>query len=163
MAGMVLLVLTPLILATATLIRFLTEKPIILCEQLIGLRGRTFIGYRFRIPVAKETNSRWASGVADALRTSSLDKLPQLFNVVRGDMSLVGPRPRVAAEFSDYFAQAPECLIARPGFISIRQSRNAALSDQLTEISLDRHYVSTWSAWLDFGLLGRAIFRGSSC
>jgi len=155
-------VMMPLMLATAILVRLFTKESIILCERLICLRGRMFVGYRFRILVAKETSSSWASGVAGALRASSLDELPQLVNVIRGDMSLVGPRPRAAAELSDYFAQAPECLIARPGFISICQSYNPASSDHLTEIMLDCHCVGNWSARLDFALLGKAIFRGSS-
>ena len=73
-------------------------------------------------------------------------------------MSLVGPRPRFANEFSHYFAQAPECLLARPGFIGIWESYNQAFSDQQTEIVLDRHYVCNWSARLDFVLLGKALF-----
>ena len=72
-------------------------------------------------------------------------------------MSLVGPRPRAPAEFSGYFAQAPECLLARPGLVSIWQSYKPALSDLQTEIALDRHYVSNWSARLDFALLSKII------
>src|SRR5262245_900819 len=157
MAGVALLVLMPLVLATAILIRLLTEESIMRCEQLIGHRGKTFVGYRFRIAIAKVTTFRWASGVVEALRVSALDKLPQLFNVIRGDMSLVGPRPRAAAEVGDYCVRAPECLIARPGFISIWQSFNPALSDR-DEIALDRYYVRNWSARLDFAILGRALF-----
>jgi exopolysaccharide production protein ExoY len=158
MAGVALLVLMPLMLMTAVLIRLLTEESIFLTERLIGHAGRMFVGYRFRIPIAKETTRRWTSVAAESLRASSLDKLPQLFNVIRGDMSLVGPRPRAVAEFSDYVAQAPECLLARPGIIGLWQRDNPALSDQQAEIVLDRHYVCNWSARLDFALLGRAIF-----
>ena len=75
--------------------------------------------------------------VAESFRASSLDKLPQLFNVIRGDMSLIGPRPRAPAEFNDYFAQAPECLFAKPGLTSILQGYNPPLSDLQTEIALD--------------------------
>jgi lipopolysaccharide/colanic/teichoic acid biosynthesis glycosyltransferase len=158
MAGLALLVLMPLMLATAVLIRLLTEESIFLSKRLIGRAGMTFVGYRFRVPVAKETTSRWASVDAESLRASSLDKLPQLFNVIRGDMCLVGPRPRAAAEFSDYFTQAPECLLARPGIIGLWQRDDPALRDQQAEIVLDRHYVCNWSARLDFVLLGKALF-----
>jgi lipopolysaccharide/colanic/teichoic acid biosynthesis glycosyltransferase len=147
-------------LATAILVRILSGKSILLCERLIGLRGRTFIGYRFRIPVVKKTSTYWARGFAVALRALSLDRLPQLFNVLRGDMSLVGPRPRTEAEFGYYVAQAPECLLARPGFIGIDERCDPG-KDQQTEIVLDRYYVRHWSARLDLELLGKAIFRVS--
>src|SRR5262245_2826171 len=146
-------------LATAIIVSILTGKSIILCERLIGLRGRTFVAYRFRIPVVKETSSRWANGFAVALHALSLDKLPQLFNVLRGDMSLVGPRPRAEPEFGYYVAHAAECLLARPGFIGVGERYDPA-RDQQIEIVLDRYYVRNWSARLDFELLRKAI-RGT--
>ena len=159
MAGLALLVLMPLMLAMALLSRLLTGEFIFLSERLIGRGGRIFLGYRFRIPVAKsETTGHWANHIAKSLRASSLDRLPQLFNIIGGDMSLIGPRPRPATEFSDYLTQDRECLRARPGFISIWQSYYPALTDQQAEIALDRHYVCNWSARLDFALLCRAIF-----
>jgi len=158
-AGLALLVLMPLMLAMALLCRLLTEEFIFLSERLIGRGGRIFVGYRFRIPVVNsETAGRWANQIAKSLRASSLDQLPQLFNVIRGDMSLIGPRPRPAAEFGEYFTQGQECLRARPGFINVWQSYYPALTDQHAEIALDRHYVCNWSARLDFALFCRAIF-----
>jgi exopolysaccharide production protein ExoY len=157
MAVVALLLLMPLMLAAAVVIRLFTDGSLIASERLIGRGGATFVGYRLRLPGANPKTTRWANRVAESFRASSLDKLPQLFNVVRGDMSLVGPRPRAPAEFSDYFAQAPECLLARPGLISIWQSYNPPSSDQQTEIALERHYVSNWSARLDFALLSKII------
>jgi exopolysaccharide production protein ExoY len=77
---------------------------------------------------------------------------------MRGDMSLIGPRPRAAAEFGTYFAQAPECLLVRPGLISLWPTCNRRFSEQQTEIALDCYYVSNWSMGLDFVLVGKAIF-----
>ena len=157
-AGMALLVLMPLMLATAGLLRLLTAESVILCEHLIGRGGRAFVGYKFRMPTANgASSSDWVERVAEALRSASLDQLPRLFNVLRGDMSLIGPRPRAAIEIGSYFAQAPECLLARPGLISLWPTCHRVFSAHRTEIALDRYYVSNWSMALDFALLGKTI------
>ena len=159
MAGAALVLLMPLMLMTAAIIRLLTRDSIVLSERLIGRGGRTFVGYRFRVPAVAATGSgRFVERVAEALSRSRLETLPQFFNVMRGDMSLIGPRARAAAEFGDYFTQAPECQFARPGLISIGETYRADLREQPTEIALDRHYVSHWSMGLDFALLGKAVF-----
>ena len=161
MASVALIALMPLIILTAFLVRFLTKKSIILSERLIGHGGRIFVGYRFHIPVADaESTSHWANCIAATLSSSRLDKLPQFFNVIRGDMSLIGPRPRAAVEFRDYSAQAPECLRARPGLISISQSCHSIFNDQRTEIARDRCYVSNWSLGLDLALLKMSAISG---
>ena len=156
-AGVALLVLMPIMSMAAVLIRLSTEGPIILCERLIGRGGRTFVGYKFCVAVASaEGASPWAERVAEALRKSNLDQLPQLFNVIRGDMSLIGPRPRTTAEFRD-FVRAPECLLTRPGLIGIWQIYGPTIGDRGTEIALDRYYVRNWSIGLDLTLLSKAI------
>jgi len=156
-AGVALLVLMPIMFMAAVLIRLSTEGPIILCERLIGRGGRTFVGYKFRVPVANaESASPWAERVAEALRKSSLDQLPRLCNVICGDMSLIGPRPRTMAEFRD-FVRAPECLLARPGLIGIWQIYGPIFRGRGTEIALDRYYVRNWSIGLDLALLSKAI------
>jgi len=158
MAALAFVVLMPLIFLTAILVRLFAAEPVIVSEQLIGLGGRTFVGYKFRIPVAAEGSSRWVECFAEVMRRSGLDQLPRFFNVLRGDMSLIGPRPRAMAECWNHFARAPECLLARPGLISIWQSCSATCSDQRTEIALDRYYVRNWSIRLDFALLSKSIF-----
>jgi lipopolysaccharide/colanic/teichoic acid biosynthesis glycosyltransferase len=83
MAGMALLVLMPIMLASAVLISLLSADSVILCERLIGRGGRTFVGYKFRIPAANaKSSSRWAERVAEALHASGLDQLPRLLNVM---------------------------------------------------------------------------------
>jgi len=159
MAGVALVVLIPLMLATAALIRLLTQNSSIVSERLLGRGGRTFVGYRFRVPAApaQDTNA-YVQCVAAALSRTSLDKLPQFINVMRGDMSLIGPRPRAAVEFGDYLTQAPECQLARPGLISIAEIYGVGRGEQRTEIALERYYVSHWSMRLDFALLSKAMF-----
>ena len=159
-AGIALLVLLPLIVLTAVVVRLVTEEHILLSERLLGRGGRTFVGYKFRIPVANaESASHWAERVAKALRKSSLDQLPRLFNVIRGDMSLFGPRPRTMAEFRD-FVRAPECLRARPGLIGIWQIYGPTFRYRGAEIALDRYYVRNCSIELDLALLSKAISAG---
>jgi lipopolysaccharide/colanic/teichoic acid biosynthesis glycosyltransferase len=159
MAGAALLLLLPLMLAMAVIIRLLTRDSIVLSEHLIGRGGRTFVGYRFRVPGVNSTCSgRWTERVAGALRRSRLETLPQFFNVMRGDMSLIGPRARAAAEFGDDFAPAPECQLARPGLISLSETYGADLGGLRGEIALDRHYVKHWSLGLDFVLLRKTLF-----
>src|SRR5262245_21050825 len=137
----------PLIMLTAILVRLLTKESVILYERLIGCRSRIFVGYKFRVPVGC---GLLASNVAEALSRTELDQLPRFLNVVR----LIGPRPRAAAESYDYFAQAPECLRARPGLIRIWQND---VPNQQAELAVDRCYVSTWSLRLDLALLLAAI------
>jgi exopolysaccharide production protein ExoY len=158
MAGIGLLVLIPIMLVTAVLIRLLVGEPVILPEDMIGFGGRVFVAYKFRTKVGNASSNLWAEYFVEALRRSSLDKLPQLFNVMRGDMSLVGPRPRAENELL-LFAQAPECLLARPGLTGMWQvyGRSRDRDNRGTEVALDRHYVRHWSMRLDFALLSNAI------
>ncbi len=156
-AGVALLVLMPIMLVTALLICLLIGGPVILARDTIGFGARIFVGYKLLSAVGYAKAKPWAGYLAEALRRSSLDKLPQLFNVIRGDMSLVGPRPRVADEFLHSFAQAPECLLARPGLTGMWQVHGRNRDNHRTEIALDRHYVRHWSMQLDFALLNNVI------
>ena len=153
MAGIALILLMPIMLVTAVLIRLsMMGESIIVAECLIGLGGRAFARYKFRTA----GGLRWAEILSEALSRSSLDKVPQLFNVVRGDMSLAGPRPRIAHEMHD-FAQVPECLLARPGLIGMWQAYGQKGGNYRSEIALDRYYVRHWSMRLDFALLINAL------
>jgi exopolysaccharide production protein ExoY len=155
-AGFALLALTPIMFMTAVLIRSVMGKPIVMSEELIGFGGRVFARYKFRTTVGDASANLRVEYIAEALRRSGLENLPQLFNVIGGDMSLIGPRPRVADELVPV-AQAPWCVLARPGLIGTWRGYRWNVGDHLTETALDRHYVCHWSMRLDLALLIKAI------
>src|SRR5262245_34545019 len=122
MAGAALLLLMPLMLATAAIIRLLTRDSIVLSEHLIGRGGQTFVGYRFRVPGANATCSgRSAERVAEALSRSRLETLQQFFNVIRGAMSLIGRRARAAAYLGQHIMESTLCVLARRSLCSISE------------------------------------------
>jgi exopolysaccharide production protein ExoY len=91
------------------------------------------------------------------LRKTSLDELPQLFNVLRGDMSCVGPRPIVAAELERYGSRAGDYLKVRPGLTGLWQVSGRSQLDYSERVKLDCIYVRRWSLGLDIALLLRTI------
>jgi lipopolysaccharide/colanic/teichoic acid biosynthesis glycosyltransferase len=157
MAGIALIVMTPIMLVTAVLIRWLIGEPVMFARDMIGFGGRVFTSYKFRTAVGNAKGADlWAAYLSEALRRSSVDELPLLFNVLRGDMSLVGPRPRATHEPHN-FARAPERLLARPGLTGMWQAYSQKCWTHPSEMALDRYYVRHWSMRLDFALLSNAI------
>jgi exopolysaccharide production protein ExoY len=155
-----LVVQTPIILAVAVLIRILMGKPVLFTQERIGFKGRTFTYYEFRTTAENGEGSldrlaadhiRWAESLGEVLRRSGLYKLPQFFNVLRGDMSLVGPRPILVHQLQRYVSHAPEYFTARPGLTGMRQANGR------TCIAIDRHYVRHWSMRRDLVLLMKTI------
>lgn len=92
------------------------------------------------------------------LRKSSLDELPQLFNIIRGDMSCVGPRPIVKDELNRYGDHLGEYLRTRPGLTGLWQVSGRSSMDYASRVALDSQYVRNWSVWLDVVILFRTIF-----
>jgi exopolysaccharide production protein ExoY len=166
-ASIALIVLAPILVATAGLIRLLMGKSVLVIDECVGFGGRVFARYQF--PSSAHENAdissallrlnepSWAERLEDGLRTSRLDKLPLLFNVLRGDMSLIGPRPITMRQLSHYNAQMPKYLLARPGITGVwRRTRKAR---RASPMALNRYYVRYWSVWLDLGLLGESVLR----
>src|SRR5690606_20950186 len=92
------------------------------------------------------------------LRKSSLDELPQLFNIIRGDMSCVGPRPIVKSELKRYGDHVGEYLRTRPGLTGLWQVSGRSSMDYATRVALDSLYVRNWSVWYDIVILFRTVF-----
>jgi exopolysaccharide production protein ExoY len=105
----------------------------------------------------KLKNDPRVTGIGRLLRKSSLDELPQLFNVVLGQMSLVGPRPVTQTELKRFGRSASKYLAARPGLTGLWQVSGRSSLNYSRRVALDRYYVSNWSPLLDLKIVLRTI------
>jgi exopolysaccharide production protein ExoY len=177
-----LILAAPVMLLITLLIKTTAGGPAVFSHTRIGFGGRPFQCYKFRTMVAnsdqalaeflasnEEAAKEWAesrklrldprvTALGRLLRKSSLDELPQLFNVLRGEMSCVGPRPVVADELPRYGAYVREYLRARPGLTGLWQVTGRDCADYSHRVSLDSSYVLNWSLWADLRILVRTVF-----
>ena len=177
---------SPLMLFCALSIRLTSEGPVLFRQQRSGLNGKPFTMYKFRTmvtdaeqrkqelleinemegPVFKVSEDPRITWIGRFLRRRSLDELPQLFNVLRGEMSLVGPRPLPVDEtlrFDDLAHRRR--LSVKPGLTCLWQTcGRSEVRDFKEWVRLDLEYIDNWSLWLDFKILVRTIpvvFRGT--
>jgi exopolysaccharide biosynthesis polyprenyl glycosylphosphotransferase len=173
-----LLVLGPLVmLPAAIVIRLTSPGPILFRQRRSGVHGRLFTMYKFRSmvdnaemlrveletfnemsgPVFKMQQDPRVTPIGRFMRKTSVDELPQLWNVLTGDMSLVGPRPPIPSEVSQYDPWHRRRLSMKPGLTCLWQisGRNAIGFDQW--MKLDLQYIDHWSLWLDIKILMRTI------
>jgi lipopolysaccharide/colanic/teichoic acid biosynthesis glycosyltransferase len=161
------LVLSPCFWLIAALIKLDTSGPAYFRQERIGKDGQPFVAYKFRSMVDRATsmglglnvavNDSRITRVGKFLRNTSLDELPQLFNVIKGEMSLVGPRPTLAYQVARYNEVQRRRLRVKPGITGWAQinGRNAIPWEE--RIKLDVWYVENWSLALDFYILLRTI------
>jgi lipopolysaccharide/colanic/teichoic acid biosynthesis glycosyltransferase len=161
-----LLLLAPLMALIAALVRAELGAPILFRQLRPGLHGKPFTIYKFR--TMKETRDAQGNLMPDAarlthlgqiLRTTSLDELPELINVVKGDMSLVGPRPLLTKYLDRYTPEQMRRHEVKPGLTGWAQihGRNAITWEEKFE--LDVWYVDHWSIWLDLKILGITVWK----
>jgi exopolysaccharide biosynthesis polyprenyl glycosylphosphotransferase len=174
----VLLVLTaPLALAIALAIRLSDGAPVVFRQARVGLHGRLFEVIKFRTMVAdaeerldelidrneisgpafKLTDDPRITRVGRFLRRTSLDELPQLWNVLRGDMSLVGPRPPLPRELEGYDIWHRRRLSMKPGITGLWQISARRNADFDRWVSIDLDYIDRWSLWLDVKIIARTL------
>lgn len=169
LAGTALVLLSPLLLATALAVALDSGLPVFFRQLRLGRDGRSFGMFKFRSMVVNAAAIGPFNTAADDpritrvgrfIRRTSLDELPQLLNVLLGDMSLVGPRPDVPVQRSLYSDGdwALRCSV-RPGITGLAQVelRSAATEEQRRE--LDLRYVRERSLWLDLQILARTAGR----
>lgn len=177
LSSVALMVMAPVMLAIAVAIRSGSPGPVFYRAQRIGRKGRTFVCFKFRTMVKdadrmkaelehrnerdsvlfKITDDPRVTPVGRWLRKYSLDELPQFYNVLRGDMSLVGPRPPVASEVKQYDLSHLRRLDVLPGITGLWQVEARQDPSFDSYISLDTAYVENWSLWLDLKILMRTI------
>jgi exopolysaccharide biosynthesis polyprenyl glycosylphosphotransferase len=176
LASLALVVLSPVLLFIAILIRLTSPGPIIFRQIRCGLNGRRFTFFKFRSMVVdaedrmeevahlnakdvvtKIPNDPRLTPIGRFLRRFSLDELPQLINVLRGDMSLVGPRPAIPSEVAKYQSWQRRRLRMRPGLTCLWAVNGRDALDFETWMRLDMSYIDNWSLGLDARIILRTI------
>jgi len=171
-----LIAFLPLYAGVALAIKLTSKGAVLFKQERCGVNGRRFIFYKFRTMVSdaeskkeglshlnpkkivfKITNDPRITKVGKFLRRSSIDELPQLFNVLRGDMSFVGPRPPVPDEVNMYEDWQRRKLSMKPGLTCLWQVNGRAELDFDEWLKLDLEYIDTWSLSLDMKILARTI------
>jgi len=169
-AALVLLALCPVLLVVAAIVRLETPGPVLFRQRRGGVMGKTIVVYKFRtMRVAEDGDSVIQATRDDSritrsgaiLRRTSIDELPQLINVLRGDMSLVGPRPHALAHDREFQIRVPEYnrrFVTKPGITGLAQIRGyrgeTADIDQLEgRLAADLEYIDNWTIWSDVRVL----------
>ncbi|MCT4626539.1 sugar transferase [Halodesulfovibrio sp.] len=162
-SGCALLCFAPIMLVVAVLIKLESKGPVLFKQQRVGLNGSFFSIYKFRSMVADapergphftQKNDSRITRVGRVLRKSSIDELPQLLNVLRGEMSVVGPRPNVSAQRAEYTEEQWVLRNSvRPGITGLAQAlvRSGGTAEQRT--ALDLEYVANQSFLFDLKII----------
>lgn len=178
LALVLLIILSPLLLILAILVKRSSPGEILVRLERVGLRGKVFKLYKFRSmiagaerlkpqilqynerrdgPLFKMKNDPRITSLGHWLRRTSLDELPQLFNVLKGDMSLVGPRPHEPTEVSQYQRGYKKLLTIRPGISGMAQVSGRSNLLFAEEAKLDIFYIENWSILLDIIILLKTL------
>jgi lipopolysaccharide/colanic/teichoic acid biosynthesis glycosyltransferase len=177
-AGSLLIALSPLFLLLAIVVKLSSPGNIFYLWRVVGQAGRPFLSYKFRSmvtnaddlkdklkasnemtgPVFKMTNDPRITSAGKWMRRYSLDELPQLYSVLTGDMSLVGPRPPLAGEYQRFTDFQKQKLRIKPGITCLWQINGRNRVRNFDEwVRLDLEYIRGWSLWLDTKILLRTV------
>ncbi len=177
LSGIILIFMLPVFILTAVLIKVTSRGPIFFKQERLGLNGKNFTLYKFRTmyqgngSVFKngediETmhgsefrlkKQQWITPVGNILRKLSFDVFPQLINVLVGQMSLIGPRPTVSDEVTQYKGWQRRRFSMKPGLTCLWQISGRNKLSHQEWMKLDLEYVDKWSLWLDFKILIKTI------
>jgi exopolysaccharide biosynthesis polyprenyl glycosylphosphotransferase len=183
LAAVGLVASVPIWVAVLLAIKLDSRGPGLFVQDRVGIHGRHFRFYKFRSmhtnaearlaeiqqhneadgPVFKIRKDPRITRVGAVLRRTSLDELPQLINVLRGDMSMVGPRPPLPREVAQYAPGDAIRLSVRPGLTCLWQIRGRSTLSFETWMEYDREYVRNLSLWLDLRILFQTVWAVLSC
>lgn len=169
-----LVVTSPIMLLSALLVKLSSPGPVIFRQERVGLHNKPFYMYKFRSmeqQSPKEERCAWTvkndprvTGVGKLLRRTSLDELPQLFNILKGDMSLVGPRPERPLFVEKFREEIPRYMVkhqVRPGLTGWAQVNGLRGDTSIRKrIEYDIYYIENWTMWLDIKIIFMTFFTG---
>jgi lipopolysaccharide/colanic/teichoic acid biosynthesis glycosyltransferase len=161
-AAVLSLVLLPLFIVIWLLIKISSPGPVIFRQQRAGKDGKSFIFYKFRTmgtdvdpfgASPKSGEDSRLTKIGKFLREYSLDELPQLFNILKGDMSIVGPRPLYISQVTEWNDRQKKRLLVKPGITGLAQISGRGELTREEKLELDVRYVETASLWLDLKII----------
>lgn len=173
-ASVCLIVFSPVMLVAAILVKITSPGPLIFKQERVGLHNRPFVMYKFRsMEVQKKQSEQkgWTTkndprvtGVGKFLRKTSIDELPQLINVLRGEMSLIGPRPERPQFVEKFREEIPRYMIkhqVRPGMTGWAQVNGLRGDTSIRKrIEYDLYYIENWTFGLDIKILLMTVYKG---
>lgn len=165
---------SPVMLVCAAIVKFTSPGPVIFCQERVGLHNRPFMMYKFRSMIVQEAKSEkkaWTvkddprvTPIGRFMRRTSLDELPQLFNVLKGEMSLVGPRPERPFFVEKFQEEIPRYMVkhqVRPGMTGWAQVNGYRGDTSIRRrIDCDLYYIENWTIGLDIKILFLTVFKG---
>ena len=169
-----IILFSPVMLFAVVMIKVTSPGPLIFKQERVGLHNRSFFMYKFRsMEVQKETEEKscWTkkndprvTGLGKFMRKTSIDELPQLFNVLKGDMSLVGPRPERPQFVEKFREEIPRYMVkhqVRPGMTGWAQVNGYRGDTSIKKrIEYDLYYIENWTIGFDFKILFLTVFKG---
>lgn len=171
--SLILIICTsPIMLFTAVIIKLTSKGPVIFRQKRVGLNKSSFTMYKFRsMKVNSQEQTAWSTNIdprktkfGSFIRKFSIDELPQFFNVLKGDMSLVGPRPELPHFVENFKDEIPLYMVkhqVKPGITGLAQVNGFRGDTSIKKrIEFDIHYIENWSILMDIGILFKTVFKG---
>ena len=169
-----IILFSPVMLVTAILVKLSSPGPVIFKQERVGLHNKPFMMYKFRsmgVQRDEDEKEEWTkkndprvTGVGKVIRKTSIDELPQLFNVLTGSMSLIGPRPERPQFVEKFKEEIPRYMVkhqVRPGMTGWAQVNGLRGDTSIRDrIDHDIYYIENWSLGLDFKILFLTFFKG---